>query len=590
MSRKGSSRKHGKRKTAAARPPARLAWPVWARWGVPIVPVVVVLAVFLPAVDYGFTNYDVPHQLLEYPVAQRLSASNVVRMFAEPPESSYYPVRTLSFAIDSSVWGRNSDGTLSPWGYHLTNVLLHALSVVLLYRLMLRLRPASQPLGAGVAEQSTNAEGQHAIRYAWPIAAALAALLFALHPVVVEPVVWIAGREEVLTLLFALLCLHAHRSAVQSGGRRRVAFHVVSAVACAAASLCNAVAAAIPFIVMAHDATLVADRRGRPGRILAGTWYLWLIGCGAFVAKWISAPDDRASASANIPIGKRALVILDNYFRNIGKLVWPFDLAAIYGEHVPASILAPGVLIGLGLVVLTLAAMWFAWRRPLMLFGLLWFVFGLAPSSQIVPHHIYRADRFCYLALPGLALALAAGGVSLAGLRAVVGKVAAVGALVVGVLLGVRSADQRRVWHDSFTLYNHCLRLRPGALAYFNRGLAYDDLVTARKAKDVNKTLGLALADYTEAIKCNPAYGRAYDNRGTVYGALERYEDALADFNKAIEINPDEPLTYFNRGLTYEYMKQFDAARADYEAAIRLAPKSVPGRQAAEQLRKLPKE
>ena len=176
---------------------------------------------------------------------------------------------------------------------------------------------------------------------------AVAAGLFAVHPLVVEPVAWVAGREELLMTLGVLGCLHFHltaRRASADGRRRRaVAGHVAAALCCVAACLSNAVAAVIPLIVTAFD--LLTLRPPRLWRIVCGTAALWLMAAVTIPIKILGhtgiVVDGPPLLSAD-----RVMIVLNVYFGNLKALAWPIDLAPARLQYLPESFVDPAVVAG----------------------------------------------------------------------------------------------------------------------------------------------------------------------------------------------------------------------------------------------------
>lgn len=472
-----------------------------------LLPLVALLALFMPTLPFEFVNHAGQHQLLDDPLIASLGWENLVRIFTSFSLGSYYPVRALSFAIDHALWG------MYPEGLRLTNVLLHAANTLLLFALVRRL---SRPL-----DPSDRAAGW------WGCAAA--AGLFALHPIVVEPVVWIGGRERLLMVFFALLCLHLHIWAGQArSSGRTVALHALAAVATACACMSNVAAATIPLLVVTYD--LVVQRSVR--RAFTGGWFLWPIAAAAVIAQRMGdrlglEPGVVPEEGLKLGVIKRLSAAFDGYWIDIKSLAWPADLVAIYPKTVHA-LSSPTVLAGILLAALTLLLIWTVRRNRPALLGLLWFVIGLAPSSQVIAHPIHHADRFLYLPLVGLAVAVAAG--VGAWLSSRVPRLAAAAALCVAFAAIVAvSARQSRLWRNAETLFAHNVAI-------------YPDLVEARN------NLGVALAD-----------------RGDWPGSYEQ-------FRRAAELTPDDPRVHFNLGMVCRQLTDEDAAGRHLEEAIRLRP------------------
>jgi tetratricopeptide (TPR) repeat protein len=546
-----------------------------AGWSVALAATTLVLltaAVFYPIVGFEFVDFDVHQHVTQNPRIRGLTAENLKHIFTSRCITSYYPVRTLTFAIDHQIWG------LDPGGFKLTNGLIHLGSVFLTFWLVLRLfRHPSAP------RQSRGA--------GWDVCAAtFSAGLFAVHPVVVEPVTWVSGREELLMTLGALGCLHFHLTArrfAAEPGRTKAAWacHAGAAFCCVIACFSSALAAVIPGLVVAWDLLTLPKPRLR--RIFTGTVALWAIGVATIVIKRFGESDDvQILPTAFSP--ERAMLILNIYWLNLKTLFWPTRLALYYDWEYPQGFLDSKVILGGVTLLLTFAILWKLRRRTLVLFGLLWFGIALAPVAQIMPHHIHRADRFLYLPLAGLAVALALGLRPLANVlrrRDVMAAVIAAGAASL-LLLGAQSAIHLRTWRTSIFTWEQCLWVNPQnarALDAFADNLAwagrYDEAVSYYESalairptnteiltsfaitlavgpepvRDLQRAIELATraseltggksADARAAL-CEAHFWLAFDQQ-----QKGDFGQAIYGYGKALESNPDREVALFNLSL-----------------------------------------
>ncbi len=286
-----------------------------------------VAVVFIPILGFEFVDCDVNASVVRNPHIRGPTYENLKHILMSPCIESYYPVRTLTYAVDYSLWG------LNPGGFKLTNGLIHLTNVMLVFWLILRF-----------FRRSAVSEGKR--RAWWDVwAAAFSAGLFAIHPVVVEPVVWVAGREELLMTLGALGCLHFHLTArrlSQDGGKTRwaLACHVAAAVCCAAACLSNTVAAVIPFLITAWD--VLTLKRPKSWRIVYGTAALWAI---AVLTVLLKGPGEDAALARELGVfsTRRLMLVLNVYWLNLKTLAWPTNLALCYGPVKPESLPGPGL-------------------------------------------------------------------------------------------------------------------------------------------------------------------------------------------------------------------------------------------------------
>jgi tetratricopeptide (TPR) repeat protein len=497
--------------------------------------VCLVWVVFFPILTFEFIDFDVPTQVIDNPYIRGLTFENVSHILTSRCITSYYPVRTLSYAIDYQLWG------LSPRGFKFTNGLIHTINVLLVFWLIVRLRHRA-------ARGNRPSEGPRDM-----LTAAFFAGVFAIHPVVVEPVAWVAGREELLMTLGALGCVHFHitarrlaqehrisvgdrsgdegakkRSLGGAKGNRRLvmACHVGATVCCLAACLSNAVGAVIPFLIVTWDLLVLPRPKWR--KILVGTSPLWIIAIATILIKTIgyaqhpalqkaealSAVIDQLGDAGQTSGGepglldfRRITLPLGVYWLNVKALIFPKDLTLTYMVPKPEKLTDTRVIMGVIVVLSTCAILWLCRRQRLALFGFLWFLLALGPVAQIVPYHILRSDRFLYLPLVGLSIGFAmivrraierltgpatptgSSVWQLAARRAVMAA-----AVLVILLLGITAAGQVRTWRNDLTVWQHCVRRIP------NSHVAHQKLADAlAEAKQFER----AFSHYRTALKLN---------------------------------------------------------------------------------------
>ena len=524
--------------------------------------VCLVCGTFFPIAGFDFVNLDVYTQIAHYPHIRGVTWENVRQIFTSRHVTSYYPVRTLTFAVDHQVWG------LHPGGFKLTNGLIHLANVLLVFWLILRL--FRNPAAAATSPR------------AWwdASAAAFAAGIFAVHPLVVEPVTWVSGREELLMTLGTLASIHFHLAArgLQrrgAGRASRLACHAGTIVCCAAACLSNAVAAVIPLLITAWD-LLMLKRPTKARRIFYPTAPLWAMAMAAIVIKKLGG-GHHAEPLASAFSPEWLMVIFKLYWRNLKAIFWPNDLALTYEWIRPTSFLDVEVMLGAAAVALSCLALWTLRRRPLALFGLLWFGIALGPTSQIMPHYVARADRFLYLPLVGLAIAAGAGARPLGRVlnrRATIAAallIAASGPLLVGLLGG----RQVQTWRSETAVWENCLRVSP------NNHLAHRCL--ADELAQLGQ-LDQAIAHYKSALWLDFENETALSNFARVLVTCDRdrrdYDLALELAEFACEVsrgdNPEIPRTlamvHNNHAVDLSVDGHYDRAIDGYRRAIETDP------------------
>lgn len=564
--------------------------------------VVVSLVLFLPALRYEFTNYDESSQVVNNPLVRSLSPPNIVRIFSAFCISSYYPVRLLSFAFDYRCWG------LNPLGFHLTNIVLHGFNVLLLFLLMVRFG------GSGTL--------RHGGRGVW--LAVLCACFFAAHPLAVEPVAWISGREELLAVFFTLSCMHLWFGAILPVGeftaRLRAPVAYSLALFCmACACLSNAVGAVIPAILLAASIAFAGGPselcRPWPWIRAAGAhfrvaWPFWVLAVATVILKVYG--ESRALAlGINVRPDEQLGLLLRFYVvpcvfaMNIHTFLWPFGLMLLY----PSLSLSAGTLVlfftGVALLIAAAFLLWrwllspdIAGRRTA--FGLMWFLLGVLPSAHVLSHHLIRADRLLYPALCGLGFVL------FSWLDGYISKKREVQGLVAGILglvllgLAIRTHDQLPVWRSSVTLFENAVQMDPtNADAHLSLGMALradgklkearDHLVEALRLHPENAQAcqelaavlietgnareSVSLLDH--AIALRPTDARNYHVKGVAMTHLGRRREAMELFRLALKRNPALTDARTNLGMLLADEGMLTEAMAQHEEAIRGLPDSA---------------
>ncbi len=558
------------------------------RWGPPAVLVGLVAAVFGRTVLYDFVNLDDFVQIVQNPIIRSLSPEHLRGIFTYFSTYSYYPVRLVSFALDYHFWG------VDPMGYHLTNVLLQCANALLAWLLLLR---GCRHLGysASLARQ----------------AAFLGAGFFAIHPLVTEPVSWIPGREELLMLLFTLLCILFNDAAVRARGAAKALWYVLCAYAGLAATLSNVVGAVVPALVVLWNVVFLGERR--IGVLAARTWFLWIFALIAIGTKvlgllaynpvkekltyrspWSTArnldavlADPWWTVKEPMTPGMRARIVVALYGLNVASVLVPLHMVPLRPFIEPESFADPVVLFGLACIGATLALVWAFREKPLALFGLLWFLVALAPSAHIVPHHTQRADRFLYLPMVGFGAFLAGAAASMK--SPTWGRRSRVALACVVAVMGVRAAVQTGVWQEGMILHRHNYERAPdhpksllnlaGELA---RRKHYEEAAALLEQRlevepDNAEVLHTLTRVYIRqqahekaekvlkhALARHPEEPAIMANLGVVYGLSGQTRKAAEWLERALELGPQGPGVRLNLGLQYSRLGQSAEAMAQY--------------------------
>lgn len=449
------------------------------------------------------------------------------------------PLTWLTLAADHALWG------LNPFGYHLTNVLLHAANAVLFFWIALRLLPRE----AGA-----------------PLAAAAAALFFALHPLRVESVAWVTERRDVLSALFLLFCVLAYgeRGARPEAGSR---LYLASLFFFSLSLLCKSSGMMLPLVLLALDLHPLRASGSPPVRRIVEK--IPFFAFSAFAAATAFRAQEKLTALWS---GERYtwkdVLTQPGYriFFYLQKTAAPFGLSPFY-PYVPAADFfdPPFLAAAIGVLTLSAAIAAGARRRPGLATAWLIHLILLVPYLGLVQFgNQIAADRFTYLSSLPLAVLFGA----LAGRIARVDRRLVALPLFLPAGLGVLTFQQCLVWKDSMTLWTHALRLDPQShIAWRQRG----------EAQEERGDLDGAWSDYSRAIELEPQKIIARLKRGTLGTKLGRWEEAERDFAAALPVDPNYSPAVLLRGRLRERMGRIAEAASDYEKALQLRPRDLFG-------------
>jgi len=463
----------------------------------------------------------------------------------------WIPVTWLTFGLDHALWGMNA------FGYHLSNVLLHAANAVLFYLLAMRL------LRLGLTEASAGA-----IR----LGAIAAALFFALHPLRVESVAWVTERRDVLSALFYLLTVLAYLKACAADGPPRRRWLLASLGAYALGLLSKSLIMSLPLVLLVLDVYPLRRARGRWGRVLLEKVpYLVLALAAAVISVLVVIAKVGLTSSSAYPLPARTAMALYSLVFYLWKTLVPVLLSPMYELPARVELTSPRfVFPALFVVALTVGLVLARRSWPAAL--AVWLVYGftLAPVSGIVhngPQLV--ADRYSYLSCLGIALLVGAAAtavVSHAGLSRPARAAAAVTGLVWVVGLAALTWQQLPVWQDAEAVWQRALEVDPdcafchgqtGALAG-NRG----DLVTA-------------IAHFERVVELRPRNVRHRSNLGLALLKAGRPAEAAVQFERILAREPADAETRTRLGLALAQQGRLAEASREFERASRDDPRSA---------------
>ncbi|MDI6828415.1 MAG: tetratricopeptide repeat protein [Armatimonadota bacterium] len=534
--------------------------------------VVLTIAAFGQVKDYGFV-FDDQAYIVENPHFQHAPTLDDVKWaFTTNYAGFWHPLVWLSYMIDVRLHG------LSPRGFHVTNLLLHVINAVLLFSFLAR---------------STGAVGR----------SAFVAGLFALHPLHIESVAWIAERKDVLSTLFWILTLIAYFRYVYSPGIKTYLLVILFFIL---GLMSKPMLVTLPFVLLLFDwwpferiafvrlhqpadfsdenkPRCTQDKMGiRAGnknfallcaKLVIEKLPLFLLSAIFCVVAYLMQ-ESSSALDGGFPLGIRLKNALVSYVGYMWKMIWPRNLSAFYphpGNNLSIlQALAAGVL----LVFISVLALCASKRRPFFGVGWLWYLGTLVPVIGFVQVGMFSmADRFTYIPLIGLFIVIAWGVPDLLGFGELDGRnkecqnkkspILIIAACICIATFAISTWIQASYWRNDITLFKRAIAVTSGnALACNNLGLAYERL----------KRIDDAIIWYSRALEIEPRYPFAHLNLGRALEAVGRFDEAIEHYIAAIRFKPDFAQAHNNFALLLACKGKVAEAIDEYRKAIAINP------------------
>jgi tetratricopeptide (TPR) repeat protein len=505
---------------------------------------VVTLALYNPVTRHPFVNYDDDRYVVNNPhIRQGLTADTFTWALTATEQANWHPLTWMSHALDCTLY------RLNPVGHHFTSILLHIVNVILLFLLLMW---ATKRLGPSL----------------------FVAALFALHPIQVESVAWIAERKNVLCTLFFFLTLWAYGWYARKPGWAR---YLAVAALFAAGLASKPMVITLPFVLLLLDYWPLGRvrRAGEKSKMeSAFSWsqlalekvpLLALSAASAAITMRAQQAGGAIRTTAEVSFGARIATAIWAYAMYLWKMVWPARLAPLY-PHPGSSLAAWQVLVAaLVLISITVAAWRFRARRYLLV-GWLWFLGTLVPVIGLVQvGEAAMADRYAYIPLIGIFVMIAFGVADLAESKQL-GFWPAIPAAVILVALAFTTHRQIGYWQSNTDLWSHTL------LVTDNNFVAEDNLGGALILEDREEE---AHGHFEAAARINPRDPMSHTNLGIYFQNHEQMREAIAEYEAAIEMTSDPGMlaqTYANLGAAQRAQGEDDDARKSFDRSMRLNP------------------
>ena len=566
-------------------------------WLPPLCVAVLTLLVFLPALQNGFV-WDDEATVEENFGYRGLGWSRLRWMFTTFLMGHYQPLSWVTLGFDYLVWGMN------PFGYHLTNMILHAANAVFFYFITRRLLSIAFSMPGDEAPWRLD------------LSSAFAALLFAIHPLRVESVAWVTERRDVLSGFFFLWTIYCYlRAALIAEPRSHRRWLAGALVVYTLSLLSKASAMTLPVVLLLLD---IYPLRRLHGGLSA--WYkpplrkvLWeklpfLALALLFAATALFAQHTTKTLKSvdEYDVTSRIAQALYGLFFYPWKTFLPTDLSVLYElpTNTDSWFLMVAITAGGAVIAISLALFFLRHRYPSIVIAGLYYVAMIAPVLGIVqsgPQLV--ADRYSYFSCMGWAV------LSGAAARYVWGlwqqgslsrtKFSLLGVTAAGLLLalGILTWRQTQFWHDSERLWNHALTIDPNSIsAYINLGgemrIQGKTDVAIRyysKAASLRRNVALpywnlgdlfmqrgeldeAARSYRKVLDIDPKSVRGYQGLAAVFAKQGRYEESVALYFKALAAEPNNARVHNDFGGLLNSLGKVEKASEQFRRAVELEP------------------
>ena len=544
-------------------------------------------SVYLQVKDHQFINYDDQQYVTENShVLSGLNPGNIKWAFTSVYASNWHPLTWISHMMDVDIFG------MKPGMHHLTNVIFHILNSILLLI---------------VLNQMTGALWRSAV----------VAALFALHPLHVESVAWIAERKDVLSTFFWMLTMLAYHRYV---GSHTISKYLLMILLFGLGLMAKPMLVTLPFVLLLLDfwplkreelnlstngsqTTLLwwlkTNPRGILRLILEKVPLMIMALAASGITFYAQSAGGSVTSLERMSFGTRIQNVIISYVAYLWKMIWPLNLAVFYPYPKQFSILTVVVCFWL-LIAITVIVVMSVRRFPYLVTGWFWYLGTLVPVIGIVQvGYQSMADRYTYIPMIGIFVMIAWG------IPELLDKwqfkkiaLATLTGIVIPILI-VCSWMQVGYWKNSNTLFEHALNMTVNndvahyslAKDLIDHGEFDDALKHCTEALKIhpynshaNNIMGLvlkkrgeiskAISYYSKAIQIDSNYVEAYNNLGSAFINQGKNSEAVKQFSRAIEIEPECVFAYINMGVALANQGRLNEAIHQYHKALQIRPDS----------------
>jgi len=523
----------------------------WTLFGISIFLIAITWAVFGQTFGHQFINYDDPLYVFDNAhVRAGLTWRGILWAFTHVHSQNWHPLTTISHMLDCQLFGVN------PGAHHLVNVFFHSIAAVLLFILLAQITDGASRTG-GI----------------W--LGGFVAAVFAIHPLRVESVAWIAERKDALSGVFFMLTLIAYAAYTRKGSIGR---YVTMSILFACGLMCKPMLIMTPIVLLLLDYwPLNRFARSTMSKLVIEKIPLFALSVGSCVAT-LWAQNFALGSTQFLPLQWRITNAVFSYFEYVRQMFWPVDLIPFYVH--PENRLAPWRLLVAVIVLIALTVVAFVRRRqnPYLIVGWLWYLIMLIPVIGIVQVGLQgHADRYTYLPQIGLDIALVwliwdltksclsrrsdfaqaepAQRIILSG----------VSAIVLGAL-SILSWKQTTHWHDTETLWRHTLAVTPDSdVAHAGLG----GILFVRGQIDES------IDHYESALRLRDGNVAAHFGLGRALASKQKIDPAIFHFQKALSVQPDYIAASNDLGVLFASKGEIKEAIGAWQQSLSFDPENA---------------
>jgi hypothetical protein len=483
--------------------------------------------VYLPSLQSGFVNWDDNIYVYKNPYITNISDwgsffANAKVAFTTHVNNGYTPLVIISFAFEKMLYGLDS-----PEWWHLDNIILHLICVLLVFRLALALGLRLIP-------------------------AAFCALLFGIHPMRVESVAWVTERKDLLYGSFYLIALYYYIKSVKISFRKRYFLIILTSFVLALFSKIQAVTLPLSMLLLDYY-----FGRKISIKLVYEKWLYFLLSLlTGIVGNYFLAVTGTLQKNALFPLFERIFIGSFSYIVYLIKSVVPYKMVPVYPYPETFGWIFYTSMIP-ALLILGSAYYFFLKKNKELVFGLLFFTFNVIFVLQIVGGgQAFIADRYTYIAYLGLFFIYAFGLQCALGKFGKLDKLIYITATLILGIFGYMNFEQNKIWKNDETLFSHILIYYPlSPEAYEYRANYYRDKGRLREA----------LQDYTKAIQYSPESRKSKSliNRAVTYIELNMFDNALQDLSKVERLDPNNHLIRYYNALINIRINQQNQTTSD---------------------------